>query len=521
MSSEEEEMFCSRCNNQTDYSLMLTCDHKLCISCAAKILRTQNITNYNTTQFIKCDKCKSLTELEPNVIKQILEGGYENIEEYQFNYMNMYNNNDLDNNNNFKANQYMNSEEENNNFINKYNNENNEKDQVNNNKEIKTDNQFNNNNKIMENNMSTSEMNIINELNQNNIKPLCKEHSEPLTYVCLDCMSNCICTECVVHGIHKNHEVLNIKKAYPLIYKKLGDLSKYANDKKSSIILVNETIAKKKNLINNLIERCKNEIHNVFEQIKIRLENKEKEIIDNTSSLLVKNIEELNNFENELKQNSIKLEEIIEKINNILNKKDDINTINYFCKNNNKILNQCELNDINSFPDLDNYTNIKLEPNIFTLNNLLKGISDFNFEIINLRGIEASNRNKVQRKKQKNQFKKSNYDIMNNNNNINQFNNMNTENLNNYAMINNMQKQNNSNSFQNRFPNNKNLRNKRPRTAKPTKRKRYINNKNFNNNMNNYPTNLDINMNNYLENMNQNLEEFQNNINQDFENIGI
>jgi hypothetical protein len=33
----------------------------------------------------------------------------------------MYNNNDLDNNNNFKANQYMNSEEENNNFINKYN----------------------------------------------------------------------------------------------------------------------------------------------------------------------------------------------------------------------------------------------------------------------------------------------------------------------------------------------------------------------------------------------------------------
>ena len=82
MSSEEEEMYCSRCNNQTEYSLILTCDHKLCISCAAQILRNQNKINYNSSQFIKCDKCKSLTELEPQTIKQILEGGYENIEEH-------------------------------------------------------------------------------------------------------------------------------------------------------------------------------------------------------------------------------------------------------------------------------------------------------------------------------------------------------------------------------------------------------------------------------------------------------
>ena len=518
MSSEEEEMYCSRCNNQTEYSLILTCDHKLCISCAAQILRNQNKINYNSSQFIKCDKCKSLTELEPQTIKQILEGGYENIEEHQFNYMNMYNNdNDLDNND-FKTNQYMNPEEANNNYINKNNNLNNEIGQNQDNKENKINNNKLNNNKNIENNISTSEINIINELNQNNIRQLCKEHSEPLTYLCLDCMSNCICTECVVHGIHKNHEVLNIKRAYPLIFKKLGDLSKYANDKKSSIILVNETIVKKKNLINNLIERCKNEIHSTFDQIKIRLDNKEKEIIDNTTSLLVKNIEELNNFENELKQNCTKLEDIIEKINNILNKKDDLNTINYFCENNNKILKQCELNDINSFPDLDNYTNIKLKPNLFTLNNLLEGINNFNFEIINLKGLETNNRNKVPKKIPKNKFKKSNYDNMNNN--INQFNNMTNENLNNNIMINNMQKQNILMPFQNQFSNNKNLRNKRPRTAKPTNRKRYMTKKNTNNNMNNYPTNFNIDMNNYPININQNYEDYQNNMNPDFENIG-
>jgi hypothetical protein len=80
-------------------------------------------------------------------------------------------------------------------------------------------------------------------------------------------------------------------------------------------LLVNESILKKKNLVNDLIDRCKNEIHNTFEQAKIKLDNKEKEIIDNTRNLLSKNIEELNNYENGMKSNLTKLEDIIEKIN--------------------------------------------------------------------------------------------------------------------------------------------------------------------------------------------------------------
>ena len=62
-------------------------------------------------------------------------------------------------------------------------------------------------------------------------------------------MSNCVCSECVVHGLHRNHEVLNIKKAYPLIYNKLQDLSKYVNSQIKEVSLKNETIAKKKILL--------------------------------------------------------------------------------------------------------------------------------------------------------------------------------------------------------------------------------------------------------------------------------
>ena len=340
-------------------------------------------------------------------------------------------------------------------------------------------------------------------------------------------MSNCVCTECVVHGVHKNHEVLNVKKAYPLILKKLEDLSMYANNQKKSIFLVNEAVSKKKNLINTLIERCKNEIHNTFEQIKLRLDNKEKEIINNSTNILHKNIDELNKYDNVLKQNSEALEELIGKINIILKKKDELNTINYFCENKNKILKQCELNEINNIPDLDSFTNFKIEPNKFSLNNLLEGINKFNFIVTNLKGFEVNNyqNKKIIKNIPKTRVKYSNNNIgynniMNNamiNDNINQFNNIN-DNINNYSMFNNMPNRNFSNVYLNSNQSNNNMKNKRPKTAKSQNRRRKQNNPTPINNIQKYPINLNQ-IEDIQNDLNKNLESFKKDLNRKIENI--
>lgn len=453
--SSEEDIYCSNCNNQTDQSLFLSCDHNFCFVCASELLRAQKISNYNNYQNIKCSLCEGTTLLEPDTIKQILIAGYKNFDENN------------DNNN------YINLENENNN-LNEFENKLNKKNK-------------NSQNEIFNNNISTSELNIINDLT--NYKQLCKEHAEPFTYLCLDCMSNCICAECIVHGIHRDHDVLTIKKAYPLICKKLEDLSKYADDQKKSILLINETISKKKDCINALIERCKSEIHSIFEQIKLKLDNKEKEIINNTTSILHKSIDDLNNYDNSLQKNSGNLEDIIAKINNILRKKDELNTINYFCENRNKILEQCELQKVNFIPNLDAFTNIKIEPNKSKFNDMMKGINNFNFNITNIKGLEMNiNQPKeipknIQKRKVKQQyFDNTNNNI--NNNYINQNLQMNYNELNNNnndiyytEMPNNFD---NFNAFNNKnnAPFNNNLKKIRPETAKPSKRKNKINNMN-------------------------------------------
>jgi len=38
-------------------------------------------------------------------------------------------------------------------------------------------------------------------------------------------VSDCICPECIIHGVHKDHEVKTVKKAYPIIKEKIDEIN--------------------------------------------------------------------------------------------------------------------------------------------------------------------------------------------------------------------------------------------------------------------------------------------------------
>ena len=150
--SSEEDIYCSKCNKKTEQTLMLTCEHNLCLDCAYKILTLNNqiIKDFNSSQYLRCDICNSLTELEPETIRQICEereqSNDENyiIDNIDSNYFLDFEDNNNKNNMNQDITQNMN-----NNPINLNNNE------------------YKNNNKkyTKENNENTTlEINIINDL---------------------------------------------------------------------------------------------------------------------------------------------------------------------------------------------------------------------------------------------------------------------------------------------------------------------------------------------------------------------
>ena len=383
MSNEVEEIFCSNCNIKCDQSLMLRCNHNLCMNCASENLIRNESEGINKSQYIICDICQTKTEIDTNTSKEILSFGLINSKNNNNIDININNNKDIENNPRFYT-SYNNSN--NNNNINNISPSEN-LIYFNTNIIDKENNNFNNIYSKYDINEIKSNLNLINN------KTICQEHNEPITYLCLDCMSKCICTECVVHGVHRNHEVLNIKKAYPLIYNKTQEISNIICSRIKELNLTQKNIEQKKREINNLNSKCKIDIRQAFDELRNLLNKKEKEIINKTENTLNDNFNELNTYNQIINSKIILLNRLNETVNAYLMRKDELNLINFYTENKNKILTQTELNEINNINDLNinSLSNLKIDIDKSSFDAMISAINTLNFDINTFKGFDIRN----------------------------------------------------------------------------------------------------------------------------------
>ena len=383
MSNEVEEIFCSNCNIKCDQSLMLRCNHNLCMNCASENLIRNESEGINKSQYIICDICQTKTEIDTSTSKEILSFGLINSKKNNNIDININNNKDIENNPRFYT-SYNNSN--NNNNINNISPSEN-LIYFNTNIIDKENNNFNNIYSKYDINEIKSNLNLINN------KTICQEHNEPITYLCLDCMSKCICTECVVHGVHRNHEVLNIKKAYPLIYNKTQEISNIICSRIKELNLTQKNIEQKKREINNLNSKCKIDIRQAFDELRNLLNKKEKEIINKTENTLNDNFNELNTYYQIINSKIILLNRLNETVNAYLMRKDELNLINFYTENKNKILTQTELNEINNINDLNinSLSNLKIDIDKSSFDAMISAINTLNFDINTFKGFDIRN----------------------------------------------------------------------------------------------------------------------------------
>ena len=378
--SNEEDISCSNCGIKCEQTLLLSCDHNLCMNCAAANLVKNELPGMNKTQYIICDICKQKTEIDTNTSKEVLSLGLSGINK---------------NNIEFEEKLTYNIEKENNNTFPEYAqnslmNSNNDKYNLSSPVNLVYFNDTNNDNNYLNNITSKYDIaDIKSNLSKNNI---CQTHGEPITYLCLDCMSKCICAECVVHGIHRNHEVLNIKKAYPLIYSKTQEIGNHINSRIKELSTTQKNIEQKKREINNLNNKCRIDIRQAFDELRNLLNKKEKEILEKAENTLNDNVNELDTYNHIIQSKILLLNKLNETVNVYLMRKDELNLINFYTENKNKILAQTELNEINNINNLNlqEMSNLKIDIDKNSFDAMISAINTLNFEINTLRGIDFS-----------------------------------------------------------------------------------------------------------------------------------
>jgi len=123
----------------------------------------------------------------------------------------------------------------------------------------------------------------------------CKSHpDEEVRYFCFDCLTPPVCSECVVHGIHKGHDVLHIKKAFPQVKEKLDSVISGLMNSIEDAEGERKGIITRKHVISSQAEDVKSQVKTVMDDLRNRIEKKEHDLmasIDNSTGDQLKELE--------------------------------------------------------------------------------------------------------------------------------------------------------------------------------------------------------------------------------------
>ncbi len=223
----------------------------------------------------------------------------------------------------------------------------------------------------------------------NNKKEFCKEHNEEATYYCLDCLCRCICSECVVNGQHKSHQVMHVKKAYPIVIEKSEDIMFQVNNRIKDITSVHNFLeGRKKEIVENT-NTIKSEISKSFEDIRSRLVKKEKEILEKADVFLQENLQELNTYSRVLQSKIISFNKIIDSVNSNLIRRDEVSLLNYYSENKNKIYQSIDA-EIPEIPDFNTLYSLKVSINQSSFQNFIDTLNAIHVEISAIKGYEIA-----------------------------------------------------------------------------------------------------------------------------------
>ncbi|CAD8181025.1 unnamed protein product [Paramecium pentaurelia] len=304
---------CSKCLKVPDDILMLTCNHDLCLLCAAKSFSQQQ--SKRNKKFFVCDICSSNTELDANSIYELEKLHLTTV---------------LQDKSNRKTVQQSKS----NISIEK---------QVKPRSQTRQDNKENAKDKSIKQTAQTIEARVSIHQSQRKMskqqsensfiyhqKGMCVDHpDEEVSYYCFDCNSKCICPECIIHGIHKNHEVKTIKKSYPIVRKQLEEQLEQNNQCIIQVENQKQELEQKQIQQQAIQDHLRLQIAQEFQTLHQLLNSKQNELLEKVDNLPTI-IEQQEGYINRLNEVQCKLQNFTEKINDMIDSKDECGLLNYY-----------------------------------------------------------------------------------------------------------------------------------------------------------------------------------------------
>jgi hypothetical protein len=112
----------------------------------------------------------------------------------------------------------------------------------------------------------------------------------------MDCEGGCVCVSCVVHGVHRSHNVLEIDRAYPVIADKIDQLHELILGRIEDISTLEARIhAHRQEVVANT-DAIVESMQQSFEEVRERLRLKEEELVQRAKDFRDEQVAQLDGY---------------------------------------------------------------------------------------------------------------------------------------------------------------------------------------------------------------------------------
>ena len=229
-----------------------------------------------------------------------------------------------------------------------------------------------------------------NEISKASLRPereACREHpEEEVNYFCFQCMCPPVCSECVVHGAHRSHDVLTLKKALPVVTARLEDLVLQVSARIDDMNVLEQRLEARKRDIADQTSTLKQQMANSFEELRQRLEKKERELMANADGYMEQHVKEVDMHMRLLRGRASALSSTIETIREQHRQQEESRVLDFFALNYAKIVDGIE----SELPQLQDIQSQQVHitvngVNKHSLNRFIEDMQGLQLEIANMR----------------------------------------------------------------------------------------------------------------------------------------
>lgn len=218
---------------------------------------------------------------------------------------------------------------------------------------------------------------------------LCKDHPDELpNYFCFDCESECICAECAIHGLHKGHEVMRVKTAFPIIKGKVEDMLLLLSNKQDELQILEEKIdARKKETIEQSYT-AKQQIKHAFEDLRARLDKKERELSQQADRFLEENIKELDSISRVLSVKVTGISDLYNTVARVIQQANQRELIDFYSESKERLFSKVE-SETSQLQGYDRTVSMKCFINAQSVADHIESLKGLQLQISSLKGVDS------------------------------------------------------------------------------------------------------------------------------------